>query len=128
MSVTTCDRNHPDIKCGVADETPMSQQKVYLVLSQEERAKGYLKPYRKSYRHARCGQITSMAAEIAETYARNPWFYAGTYCTTCKMHRPLIEFAWHPDGESMDPAQWADGERRRVLKLKEPEGSPSGAA
>jgi hypothetical protein len=50
MSLTT-DPNHPDIKRGRADEAPVPQNKVYLVLSEEERGKGFVRPYRDAYRH-----------------------------------------------------------------------------
>lgn len=49
MSLTT-DPNHPDLGRG-ADETPVPQNKVYLVLSDEERAKGWVRPYRDTYKH-----------------------------------------------------------------------------
>lgn len=50
MSLTT-DPNHPDLKRGGIDTEPVPQAKVYLVLSEEERAKGFVRPYRDSYRH-----------------------------------------------------------------------------
>jgi hypothetical protein len=68
-------------------------QKSYVVLSDEERAKGFVRPLRKSYIHT-CGAITTMADKIAETYARDPTFYSGTFCINCKAHLPLSEFVW----------------------------------
>jgi hypothetical protein len=44
-----------------------------------------------------------MAQVIAETYAREPGFYGATYCTTCRMHRPVGaggEFVWE-DGSKV---------------------------
>lgn len=70
------------------------QNKVYLVLSEEERGKGYVRPLRKSYIHERCGTMTSMGFKIAETYARNPTFYSHTFCVHCKEHLPVEEFVW----------------------------------
>ena len=46
----TDDRNDPRLTRGV-DETPQPQAEVYLVLSEEERAKGFVRPLRLSYRH-----------------------------------------------------------------------------
>jgi hypothetical protein len=46
----TTDRNHPDLTYG-ADEKPVPQAKAYLVLSDAERAKGFVRPVRFSYRH-----------------------------------------------------------------------------
>jgi hypothetical protein len=49
MSLTT-DPSHPLLTRGV-DETPVPQADVYLVLSEEERAKGFVRPVRNSYKH-----------------------------------------------------------------------------
>lgn len=99
MGVTS-DRNDPRLTHG-ADETPADQADMYLVLSDEERARGFVRPVRRSYIHAMelggCGAITTMAAPIAETYAANPHFYGATYCCRCRMHRPVGadgEFLW----------------------------------
>jgi hypothetical protein len=80
-----------------ADDAPVDQAPVYLVLSEAERAQGFVRPVRRSYWHVTCGDITTMAQSIAETYARDPRFYGSTYCTTCRMHRPVGvdgEFYW----------------------------------
>ena len=55
-------------------------QKGYVVLSAEERAKGFVRPVRRSYVHLKCGTVTTMGQSIAETYARQPNFYGGTFC------------------------------------------------
>lgn len=70
------------------------QQKDYIVLCPEERAKGFVRPVRTSYRHVTCGVTTTMALALAETYARDPSFYSGTFCSMCRVHRPLSEFEW----------------------------------
>lgn len=73
------------------------QQKAYVVLSAEERAKGFIRPVRQSYVHAKCGTTTTMGLSIAETYARQPDFYNGTFCVACKKHFPIGrdgEFVW----------------------------------
>ncbi len=87
------------------------QQKGYVVLSAEERAKGYVRPVRRSYVHVGTGAVwngalliqhgiggggavTTMAQSIAETYARDPKFYSGTFCIGCRTHLPLEQFAW----------------------------------
>lgn len=49
MSYTT-DPNDPRLKRGI-DDKPIPQNEVYLVLSEEERAKGFVRPYRDSYVH-----------------------------------------------------------------------------
>jgi hypothetical protein len=67
------------------------QQKGYVVLSADERAKGFVRPYRDAYRHLTCGTITTMGRGIAETYARDPAFYSATYCCKCREHLPVGE-------------------------------------
>jgi hypothetical protein len=130
------------------------QQKDYVVLSEEERAKGFVRPYRDTYTHngkpgpanlrdltdeekerysktnyekfeeypegkysaaigrfwtqeqldnigKGCGADTKMSRPIAETYARNPGFYSGTFCVGCKKHLPLDEFVWKGTNEQV---------------------------
>jgi hypothetical protein len=142
------------------DETllPNGQQKSYLVLSEEERAKGFVRPVRTAYLHVGvagpkhptrdvtdeertrygwgtgpdeftkfevypegangegrywtqndldkvgrgCGTRTTMALPLAETYARKPGFYGGTFCCGCRTHLPV-----GADGEFV----WEDGSR-----------------
>lgn len=74
------------------------QQKGYVVLSSEERAKGFVRPVRDSYVHEKCGTSTKMGQALAETYARQPNFYSGTFCCVCRAHFPVGEngeFVWH---------------------------------
>lgn len=144
------DRSHTEIN----PRTGM--QKDYVVLTPEERAKGFVKPLRRSYMHngavgpkhplrdltademaqyakynyyryeeypqphnlcgkywtkaqldrveKPCGTVTTMSLAIAETYARKPDFYSGTFCCGCGTHYPLEEFTWEPDGEPMEPS------------------------
>lgn len=87
------------------------QQKAYVVLTAEERAKGYVRPVRREYVHVGanpkmdggvlimpgdggCGTRTKMSQDIAETYARDPEFYSGTFCVGCGKHLPLAGFMW----------------------------------
>lgn len=76
-------------------------QKDYVVLSTEERAKGFVKPVRREYTHKTCDSNTTMALAIAETYARSPNFYSGTFCTKCRAHFPLDQFVWRGTDESL---------------------------
>jgi hypothetical protein len=119
------------------------QQRDYLVLSEEERGKGFIRPVRRSYIHvgirptyptrdltseeqtlyknygytkredspdgtysrfwteeqlkSGCKSITTMSLPLAETYARDPFFYGATFCSTCGKHFPVGpkgEFVW----------------------------------
>ena len=125
-------------------------QRDYMVLTEEERAKGFVRPVRRSYRHvgarpklslrdltdeereryaqfdyvkfeaypeselpatgrfwtqvqleSGCGAVTTMAQVLAETYARDPKFYDGTFCATCRKHLPLAEFVWDGTDERL---------------------------
>jgi len=89
------DRSHVRI-------TPTGMQAGYVVLSDEERTKGFVRPYRDAYKHDKCGSVTTMGRALSETYARDPYFYSGTFCATCKAHFPVGE-----DGEFT----WLDGQR-----------------
>lgn len=136
---------------------PNGQQKAYVVLSEEERAKGFKRPVRRSYVHVGippptfplqdlaedqkrfadeyvkfepypegyrgnatgrywtqaqidkinigCGGTTRMGDALAETYARDPSFYSGTFCCDCGTHFPVGE-----RGEFV----WADAPTERV--------------
>jgi hypothetical protein len=90
---STTDPDDPRLTHG-PDREPAPQAEAYLVLSEAERAKGFVRPLRESYQHLPCQKVTTMSRAIAETYARDPSFYGGTYCTRCAMHRPLVEFVW----------------------------------
>ena len=94
------------------------QHKSYIVLCPDERAKGFVRPLRRSYvhvgvdgheidpndvsKHGRtgtaCGALTTMGIALAETYARDPFFYGATFCCGCNEHLPVAEFVW--DGTS----------------------------
>jgi hypothetical protein len=80
------------------------QQEGYVVLAEEERAKGFVRPVRRSYKHLKCGGITTMGQTLAETYARDPNFYSGTFCCHCGTHFPVGEsgeFVWQGTNEKV---------------------------
>lgn len=88
---------YPEHRNIVQDGPRKGQQQDYVVLSQEERAKGFVRPVRRSYVHAKCGVVTTMGPSLAETYARQPDFYTGTFCSHCQAHFPVGaegEFVW----------------------------------
>lgn len=87
----------PRLGHGV-DREPVKQHEVYLVLSEEERKKGFVRPLRQSYIHSKCGGLTSMGLPLCETYARDPKFYGSSYCVQCQKHLPVAEFKWAEDG------------------------------
>lgn len=82
------------------------QQECYLVLSDEEIAKGFVRPVRHTYIHKVCGVVTRMGQKLAETYARDPHFYGGTYCVGCGTHFHLVingerQFYWTETNEGV---------------------------
>jgi hypothetical protein len=131
MSLTT-DPDDPALNCIL----PGGQQEKYLVLSEEERAKGFVMPVYRSYRHIRCGAVTTMGVALCETYARNPRFYGGTFCCHCGSHFYLRDvtgwqFLWVAwDGQDGPPvgsnpeeaAAWVEGQRRQEAEKHLGEG------
>lgn len=104
MGLTT-DPNDPRLGHGLGGD---GMNAAYLVLSDEERAKGFVRPVRLAYIHAKelggCGTVTTMAQGIAETYARKPDFYGATYCVGCQTHLRVGdsgEFYWEGTTEKV---------------------------
>lgn len=141
----TTDRDDPRLK-QIDPSTGL--QEAYLVLSEDERSKGFVRPLRYSYIHSRvpgpehplrdltaeeherydqygyvkfeeypedpdssvtgsfwtqerldkaargCGTVTTMGPALAETYARDPKHYGGTFCAGCHDHFPVAQFEW----------------------------------
>lgn len=79
----------------------IGQHKGYLVLCEDERQKGFVRPYRDCYKHRTCGGVTTMGRALSETYARDPHFYGATFCVNCNRHLPVAEFIWTADGEQV---------------------------
>lgn len=94
MTTTTLTDGSPVTPDHREIDPATGQQKGYVVLSAEERAKGFVRPVRRSYVHSNCGGVTTMGQALAETYARDPAFYSGTFCAVCRTHFPLSEFHW----------------------------------
>ena len=73
-------------------------------VSDEERAKGFVRPVRTTYRHVLCGGQTSVPLPIAEIFARDVSAYNGTFCCYCGQQFRLTDsegdpaFLWVPDG------------------------------
>jgi len=93
---TTNGKTVEEVRASQTAET--GQHDGYIVLCPTERAKGFVRPYRDSYRHATCGTVTTMGRSLSETYARDPSFYGATFCVNCNKHLPVAEFTWTKDG------------------------------
>jgi hypothetical protein len=120
--------------CGVAETLhgtacgehlaaqPSGMQKDYIVLTAEERAKGFVEPVRRAYKHLTCGTVTTMGQELAETYARCPDFYSGIFCCGCRNHFPVGEkgeFVWDGTAQKVGTTskQHACGEETKAAGL-----------
>jgi hypothetical protein len=75
------------------------QHRQYWVLSESERAKGFVRPLRRAYVHEKCRGETRMGLALCETYARDPKFYGSTFCVQCGSHFPVQQFRWVEDNE-----------------------------
>jgi hypothetical protein len=79
------------------EKLPDGQHVDHWILSPEERAKGFIRPMRRSYVHEKCGVVTTMSLKIAETYAVEPSFYGQTFCVGCQGYFNVGvsgEFVW----------------------------------
>lgn len=95
---------YPEHRNVVKEGPRAGQQQDYVVLADEERAKGFVRPVRRSYKHLTCGGVTTMGLTLAETYARDPSFYSGTFCATCGTHFPIGpagDFVWDGTAEKV---------------------------
>ncbi len=91
----------PVAKVRAEQTEATGQHKSYIVLCEDERKKGFVRPYRDAYKHLTCGSVTTMGRALSETYARDPKFYGMTFCVNCNKHLPVAEFVWTADGEQV---------------------------
>lgn len=117
---TTDGRSPEAARAGQTNET--GQHASYIVLCEDERKRGFVRPYRDSYKHigpltqlvngetgedshqvraGGCGTVTTMGRALSETYARDPKFYSHTFCVRCNTHPPVSEFVWTADGQQV---------------------------
>ena len=93
----TTDRDDPDLHQVMGN----GQNVKYLVLSEAERAKGFVRPVRQVYLHKKCLTTTRMGLALSETYARDPKFYGATFWCACMTHYPVKEFTWDGTNEEV---------------------------
>lgn len=96
---TTNGKPVEEVRAAQTNET--GQHEGYIVLCEEERKKGFMRPYRDQYKHLTCGTVTTMGRSLSETYAVNPAFYGATFCCGCNKHLPVSEFVWTADGQQV---------------------------
>ena len=74
---------------------------------------GFVAPIRNAYIHSKCGGKTFMGDDLAETYAKHPDFYTGTFCAKCGGYFPLSEFTWAADGTPLGEVHGEPGKDLR---------------
>lgn len=90
MGLTT-DRNSP---CLNETDPNTGQQKCYLILSEEERAKGFVRPVRSSYKHVGIAPkypLRDLTAEEQERYANEGYVKFEAYPES---HSPVTGRFW----------------------------------
>ena len=102
MGLTT-NPNDPDLGHGI-DEHPIEQHKKYLVLSDEERHKGFVRPYRDTYRHVGIKGPTYPLSDLTEEQKK---MVEGTDWT---------KYEKYPDGSSALGRYWSQKELDQVGK------------
>lgn len=106
MSLTD-DPKHPDLGHGV-DNKPVLQNKTYLVLSEEERAKGFMRPVRRSYRHVGIAGPKYPLADITDEQKQR---FAGA-----SWSRDYVKYEAYPDGGSVVGRYWTQAQLDSVGK------------
>lgn len=100
MSLTT-DPTHPGVNVPKA---PGEQNQAYLVLSEEERAKGFVRPVRLSYRHVGIvgpqHPLRDLSADERERYG----------------HFGYVKFEAYPDGGSVTGRYWTQADLDAIGK------------
>jgi hypothetical protein len=86
MPLTTTDPTDPRLGHGSGDDKPSPQNEAYLVLSKEERAKGFVRPVRRSYKHVGASIKNPLRDLTEEENARFPHGY--------------VKFEVYPESES----------------------------
>lgn len=63
----------------------------------------FVQPVRDTYAHKnRCDSSTTMGADLAESFARDPKQYSKTFCANCGDYYPLDEFVWEGTEKRLD--------------------------
>ena len=71
-----------------------AQTLIHWQMSEDEKARGFVRPLRDSYVHRVCHHVNTMGQSMAETLAKKPTIFSTIYCIGCKAHRPVGEFLW----------------------------------
>jgi len=100
MSLTT-DPNDPRLGRGV-DEKPIGQHEVYLVLSDEERAKGFVRNVRRSYKHVGAAGPEYPLQDLTDEQNKR---YEGC---------GYIKFEKYPDGSAAIGRYWTEKQLAEV--------------
>jgi hypothetical protein len=100
---TTTDPNDPRLGHGV-DKDPGPQQDAYLVLPDEDRAKGFVRPLRRSYKHVGPSGPTHALRDLSSD-ERDRYGHYG-----------YVKFEKYPDGDSLVGRYWTQAQLDAVGK------------
>lgn len=121
MSLTT-DPNDPKLKEGQKNAT--GQHEIYLVLSEEERAKGFVRPYRNAYKHVGKkiepiegnGTILSLEEVLSEPNRHSDW--AKNYYTKANGYAAYLQYPENPNSAVI--GKFLTTEEYDAMQNKEP--------
>ncbi len=71
------------------------------VLPEAERRPPWQRPLRMAYKHLPCERAMAMPHGAAETFAKQPDFYARFWCKGCGALLPVAEFVWVNGGNPL---------------------------
>lgn len=103
VTTTTTDPNDPRLGHGVNEER-VPQNKAYLVLSEEERSKGFVRPYRDAYRHVGAPPPANPLRDLTD-HEQELWGSEG-----------YVKFEIYPEGSSAVGKFWTQADLDNVGK------------
>ncbi|AGM11259.1 hypothetical protein HHTV1_3 [Haloarcula hispanica tailed virus 1] len=63
----------------------------------------FVQPVRSTYIHTDgCGGATTMGADLAESFARDPHQYGKTFCASCQDYFDVTQFTWEGTDQRLD--------------------------
>lgn len=99
----TSDPDDPRLKKGI-DTEPSPQSEAYLVLSEEERAKGFVRPVRLSYKHIGAPAPKYLLFDLTDEQKAR----VGT--------TEYVKFEQYPDGQKATGRYWTQAELDNIEK------------
>ena len=73
---------------------PIIPQKTKDMITDTEKARGFVRPIRSVIVHKACGERNVLTDAVAEMYARDPKGNTNALCVACGNYFPVVEFNW----------------------------------